>query len=1032
MDTRSDHGQYWPGTRTDGGEPPAPADKGKVDRIDLGTLPADATASEMRTAIRDIQNAMRPLATSLAAALCAFAMAQTAPWDSLRGGAHVVTNEQDAAAMARIVSATNGIPAQIAAATNGIAVQMSELRSDVEGEIAAATNGLPERIEAKIPDMAGYARKTDIPDVPDLSPYALKSELPEIPDLSTYATRHELGMATNGIAAQMSELRSGIEGEIAAIRFEAADTNTAYRLMSPDGAIYQDATGTVWRAACATNLSPWHVTDISYADGGGYVATNEIPGVTSWSIEGGLEDEQWAWTLYFAGVPVSMLADGRTEGDVQLEFPLAGDELAGAVFARTNVVTRYWTPINRVAYTNDLPVPAPALTTNDVCNIVTNEVREWRIVSDIPDGHTCEIYEGYPEWYYDEEAGFGYWACMFIIDDEEIYSSNYTEPSDATSLNFSPTFDVTVQLVPVRNSLGLARLVDLPSLTNGIPKQIAAVTNETRIGIGDAWAAPGWDYYTLRWFSTPSEAGWGIVFKDDPGGSYNSILKGEPDAYSVSFKAEESFLQADVTFTRDFIARNKLGIAMLSDVAAAARDSTNYTDAAIAAIHPSADSSDWVRKGDWAATYEPVVDPVIVTSVNFETNATTAQVFSNATVTTMASLSADLAVELLDTETPDVSPPAVSWSCAASGTSISGRRFTAPAAGLYRVTATSESNGVRYVDVPLTQYQSTEEGTSTYTADADIDGKWRKGVDDAALAVLQSATKGDTIVANSQTCAVWWTVRCPARPVSGFTVQGLRTRIAFTPHLFFSARHYVGSEVKEIDGIPVHRQDNVSYPTFRDPVGGTNVSLRSTGFYSGDTAYDPVPYRDGWGFPLCRWAIDHGFTREEVAQMGVEDVVVCPVVGGTIPEQCCPYFISSEALATRFGEEGAVVGWATSQTYVGRTGPDGIAAGNYMTPCAISMASGGRSWRCAAYGWDGTVRLDLRDQISAMASTPENSFPPIYGGDSGGGIYILDNAGRWIQLSHFTTIASGPTLCRAIRVLRAVAAAYGDTLKEVE
>lgn len=62
MDTRSDHGQYWPGTRTDGGEPPAPADKGKVDRIDLGTLPADATASEMRTAIRDIQNAMRPLA----------------------------------------------------------------------------------------------------------------------------------------------------------------------------------------------------------------------------------------------------------------------------------------------------------------------------------------------------------------------------------------------------------------------------------------------------------------------------------------------------------------------------------------------------------------------------------------------------------------------------------------------------------------------------------------------------------------------------------------------------------------------------------------------------------------------------------------------------------------------------------------------------------------------------------------------------------------------------------------------------------
>ena len=62
MDTRREHGQYWPGKRTDVGPAPTPADNGKVDRVDLGTLPADATASEMRTAIRNIQNAIRPLA----------------------------------------------------------------------------------------------------------------------------------------------------------------------------------------------------------------------------------------------------------------------------------------------------------------------------------------------------------------------------------------------------------------------------------------------------------------------------------------------------------------------------------------------------------------------------------------------------------------------------------------------------------------------------------------------------------------------------------------------------------------------------------------------------------------------------------------------------------------------------------------------------------------------------------------------------------------------------------------------------------
>lgn len=427
-------------------------------------------------------------------------------------------------------------------------------------------------------------------------------------------------------------------------------------------------------------------------------------------------------------------------------------------------------------------------------------------------------------------------------------------------------------------------------------------------------------------------------------------------------------------------------------------------------------TAEWLRPGDWAVNAAVVAAPVAVSDVEFKTNTATAQIFSNLTETVMYSLSADLSVVSLDELELTAAPGEVVYSCEDPTTAFSGARFTATTPGTYRVAASSSSNGVRYVDVPLVNRQGTTSNETVYVADADIAGKWRKGVNDTFLATLTAATKGGTVVVDGSTNGLWWTVRCPCRPISGFTVQGYRSRNALSPHLLIGARHY-------------GYNGNWSYLDFRNPTSGTTVSVSSGGLATGATAYDTsVPIPQGWGFPLCAWALTNGWTRAELAAMNIEDVAIYPIAsGGPLPDSCCPYLIGEGGLQAHFGDGSPIGGWAFSQTYVGRMGPDGIAAGNYMTPCVISLAQ--PSWVCACYDWPSAVRADILAcwrEKKAVAT-----FPPIYGGDSSGGIYFVHD-GKWVMVSMYTTVRSGPNLSAAVPVLRKLCAQYGDTLKEVE
>lgn len=244
--------------------------------------------------------------------------------------------------------------------------------------------------------------------------------------------------------------------------------DAAYRLMSTDGETYQDATGVVWTASEETTLSPWHVASITYSNGV-TVATNALPGVPSWSIDGEWREqseteEWWVWILSIpeGGSEYAYVASQESaETDTALDFG-AQDGSATWSFARTNIVTRSWTPADRVLYQSSGGGGGGGLTTNDVCNIVTNEVDS-----------------GYGDWVFDPVYWEDITAPPTYSESEGFWSMSITGSDmyalggpNATRLewHYEDDFDGEVLTVSTRqvvrvNALGLAMEKDLPQKT---------------------------------------------------------------------------------------------------------------------------------------------------------------------------------------------------------------------------------------------------------------------------------------------------------------------------------------------------------------------------------------------------------------------------------------------------------------------------------------------------------------------------------------------------------------------------------------
>ncbi len=311
--------------------------------------------------------------------------AATGVLEDLPNTAPVVTNEEDAVAMAavgalgqamsnRVEAAENSLQAGIAGATNAV----------VQAAISAA-EAESNRVDAT------YAKRSEIPAAQDLTPYALKSELPtdylrenDITNFATrswisaqgYASSAEVGARIdaqdNAIAAQnaaistaSNALATAHAADVAALRrgtneLAQADarldakidalelTGGMTRLWSSDATTYQDATGVVWQVQVATSLwtvvHSWTTNDLGW------------DGPWWWGPEAAGEEyyDGNGWYISSSSLTPWLRSEDPYASEIEVEWEYWGDETHVVTTRCTRTVQWLTNAVNRVAYTNDV------------------------------------------------------------------------------------------------------------------------------------------------------------------------------------------------------------------------------------------------------------------------------------------------------------------------------------------------------------------------------------------------------------------------------------------------------------------------------------------------------------------------------------------------------------------------------------------------------------------------------------------------------------------------------------------------------
>ena len=224
-----------------------------------------------------------------------------------RSYADSAASNAQAAAIAAIPSLTGYATEQYVEdffATNYTPPDLSSYASRSYAD-SAASNAQAAAIAA-IPSLTGYATEQYVGDYfatnytpPDLSSYASRSyadaaasnaqaaAMAAIPSLAGYATEN---YAQNAAASAAAAALNAAQSYARDLSWAASEGNT--RLVSPDGTIWQDATGTVWQV---TNVYGWAGTVIDLASSTArpivftfYGATTNAPNT------GGVETDYWS------------------------------------------------------------------------------------------------------------------------------------------------------------------------------------------------------------------------------------------------------------------------------------------------------------------------------------------------------------------------------------------------------------------------------------------------------------------------------------------------------------------------------------------------------------------------------------------------------------------------------------------------------------------------------------------------------------------------------------------------------------------
>lgn len=405
MDERADRGEFYPGGR-EGGVPPGTSTD-KVDRVNLGELGESYTLKDVRQKVNQIVRAMAPAVSCLA--MCAWAA--TAPLKNIPSTAPVVTNEEDAVAMAAVGALGAAVSNKVEAAEGALQAEIAGATNAVVQAALRAAEAESNRVEST------YAKLSDIPAQPDLSHYALKSELPQDylveSDITNFATRAwinsqnyaregavyarldlqdlaiaaasnalwaahlaeaaRLNAASNALWSATLRADEALQREIDSLRIVAADSNAVTRLMTPDGKTWQDATGVVWRVEDA--LGPWTATTNSVVFG-------------SWDqAQPDMDPDLYA--IYFAANGTNAYAYTDAPGNKTNEYigtswywsDWYGPEAEAAkfpiTFVRDPIPGGTTNAVRQVAYTNDIP------STNGLASAAALDDLEGRLSIDI-------------------------------------------------------------------------------------------------------------------------------------------------------------------------------------------------------------------------------------------------------------------------------------------------------------------------------------------------------------------------------------------------------------------------------------------------------------------------------------------------------------------------------------------------------------------------------------------------------------------------------------------------------------------------
>ena len=207
-------------------------------------------------------------------------LAATAPLEDIPNTAPVVTNEEDAVAMAAV-----------GALGEALSNDVAELSSAFDAKLAGGTNAVMETMDERLAAEsnrieATYAKLSDIPAQDDLSPYALKSELPTDylteNDITNFATRAWIasqGYATSaGTAARLDAQDLAIVAasqrvEIVDNAWRAADAAASNRVTGVENTARNNlaaATNALWIA---------HRADANALRAADAAASNRVTGV---------------------------------------------------------------------------------------------------------------------------------------------------------------------------------------------------------------------------------------------------------------------------------------------------------------------------------------------------------------------------------------------------------------------------------------------------------------------------------------------------------------------------------------------------------------------------------------------------------------------------------------------------------------------------------------------------------------------------------------------------------------------------------